>query len=691
MGEGDLSWVTPPPMRDGPGVARSRTPMSRLLRLALAALIIPVAAFAQKPHPTSPLELGSDPVAELSADGTTFARTGRAALLVNLDTYVAPDTDEAMARAALAQYAGAVGLRQAGASATADLEATETFTGQAGTVVRFRQTVGGVPVWGAETVVNLDLSKRVQMILNAYRADVALESVIPVVSAEAAHAAAFAHLGVSGDIQLDRTDLMVWPAETGARLAWVVRVVPAEPLGDWEAVVDARTGDLLRVADRAVYHGDRGGEEPPTAMPTVETSPLYVVDGTGFIFDPDPLTRAGVAYGGGYVDGNDADTPQLTAARTAVTMRDISFDGTNYLLRGPWASIQEFEAPNKGIFPSATPDWSFTRNADGFEAATTYWHIDNYMRYVNVTLGSAAVPTAYAGGVQFDAHGLSGADNSHYISSTDRLAFGEGCVDDNEDADVIIHELGHGLHDWLSAISQVDGLSEGLGDYVAASYTRSLGLLSPSAASYNWVFKWDGHNACWPGRTAARSGTYPTGSLPHDRGQHWSTSNMRIWNAIGGPRTDKAVFEGIRMSNGGSTQPQVANMAMQAAANMGYTPAEISAMFTSYTQQGYTGLQMPVAADDAPQQATGAELTAASPNPFNGLTAFELIVDREQRVTVDVVDMLGRRVAVLFEGEVRPGLRYPFALDAAGLRAGVYVYRAIGETFNLSRRATLTQ
>ena len=676
-------------MRDGPGVAHSRIPMSRLLRLALAVLIIPVVAFAQKPQPTSPLELGTDPVAELSADGHTFARTGRTAMLVGMDAYVAPGSDEEMARAALAAHAAAVGLR---AGSTADLAFVSAFTGQAGTVVRFRQTVGGVPVWGPETVVNLDLAKRAQLIANAYRPDVAVESVIPVVAAEAARATALAHLGATGVFQLDQTDLMVWPALDGARLAWIVRVVPAEPLGDWEVAIDARTGELLRVADRALYHGERGGEEPPTALPLVETHPLFQVDGTGFIFDPDPLTRAGVAYGtAGYVDGNDANTPQLQAARSSVTMRDITFDGTNYYLRGPWASIQEFESPNKGVFPSATPDWSFTRDADGFEAAMTYWHIDNYMRYVNVVTGSAAIPTAYTGGVRFDAHGLNGADNSHYLSGTDQLAFGEGCVDDNEDADVIIHELGHGLHDWLAAISQVDGLSEGFGDYVAASYTRSLSLLAPTAPSYNWIFKWDGHNVCWTGRTAAYTATYPTGGVPHTRGQHWSTSNMRIWNAIGGARTDKAVFEGVRMSNSGSTQPQVANMVMQAAANMGYTTAEISSMFSNYTQQGYTGLTMPVASTDGPSQASGVELTAASPNPFNGLTAFELVVDREQTVTVDVVDMLGRRVAVLFEGTVRPGLRYPFALEAAGLRAGVYVYRAVGETFSLSRRATLAR
>lgn len=677
-------------------MSRSATPfMSRLFLLALGAVVLAAGASAQKPQAASPLERGADPDVELAADGMTYARTGRSAMLVAMNAYVAPGSDEAMARAALAQYHGALGLRTAAAT---DLEFVEAVQSPAGTVVRFRQTVDGVPVWGPMTVVGLDNERRAQSVANGYRADVTLASTTPSVEASAARAAVLAHLGAEGELRLDETTLMVWPALEGARLAWVVRVIAEAPLGDWEAVVDARTGELLRVADRHVYHGDRPARDAfaGTALPTVSSHPLFArAEGTAMIFDPDPLTRmGGIAYNTpGYTDGNDADTPQLTAARTAVTMRDVTFTGTEYRLVGPWAEIREIEPPAKGLFPSTDGTWNFTRFADGFEAATTYWHVDNYMRYVNVELGVPARPSLYTGGVRFDPHAQNGADNSRYSGGAQDIAFGEGGVDDAEDADVIIHELGHGLHHWLAGgISNGDGLSEGFGDYVAVSYTRSLGLLSPSTASYNWVFKWDGHNPFWPGRVTNFASTYPTGSAPHARGQHWGTSNMRIWNALGRERTDKAVFEGLRLTNSATTQPQAANAVMQAAANMGYTLAEVQAMFASYQTQGYPGLVMPnivsTEADAGRQQAV---LTAASPNPFNGLTTFELVVDRDQRVTVEVFDALGRQVATLFEGTARAGGRYPFALEAAGLRPGVYVYRATGETFSLSQRATLVR
>ena len=84
-------------------------------------------------------------------------------------------------------------------------------------------------------------------------------------------------------------------------------------------------------------------------------------------------------------------------------------------------------------------------------------------------------------------------------------------------------------------------------------------------------------------------------------------------------------------------------------------------------------------------------LTTASPNPFNGQTTFELVVAEPQHVRVEVLDVLGRQVAVLFDGAVLAGQRYPFSLSAAGLDAGVYVYRAVGERFTASRRVTLAQ
>ena len=84
-------------------------------------------------------------------------------------------------------------------------------------------------------------------------------------------------------------------------------------------------------------------------------------------------------------------------------------------------------------------------------------------------------------------------DNSYYDMLHQRLSFGQGGVDDGEDADVIIHELSHGLHQWLTrdGVSQREGIAEGFGDYVAVSYSRTRNKWKYTDPQYNWVFGWD--------------------------------------------------------------------------------------------------------------------------------------------------------------------------------------------------------
>ncbi|OZC02600.1 T9SS type A sorting domain-containing protein [Rubricoccus marinus] len=656
----------------------------------LAALIAAAPAWAQKPRNASALELGADPtLAEPfpSSTGQASLTSSRAVALYRQNAVVRPAAPEAMAREFLSNHESLLGLQEA------DFEVTRVREGDVGAVVRFHQTVGGVPVWGTETMVNIDKANRVQTVFNGAR-DIGRVSTDPTLASGAARATAFAHLGVTGTLHYDETNLVIWPGASGARLAWQVRVEAEAPRGDWEAIVDAQTGELLRVADRLLTH--RGEDDPttPLAMPTVETHPLYKrLDATGFIFDPNPLTRAKASYGGGYVDGGDANTPQLEAARSAVTLRDITQVGSRYELKGPWAESVDWDSPREGTYGQSTPEWNFTRDNDAFEAATVYWHIDNYMRYINETLGVPAVPQAYSSGVQFDSKGWNGADNSSFSSGSDRLTFGHGCVDDSEDADVILHELGHGLHDWLASISQQNGLSEGFGDYVAVSYSRGLGLIDPASPPYNWVFKWDGHNECWNGRSTAITSTFPAGNGIHAQGQHFSTSLMRVWDVLGRERTDKAVFEGMTMTTGSTTHPQAAQAIMQAAANLGYSHDEIGVFYDSFVAQGYNGLTRPAATagEEGPDLASGAEFTAPAPNPFMGTTQVELRVDDAQSVTVKVYDTLGRQVTTLLDEVLVAGRRYPITLDGRGLDAGVYVLVARGETFQRSQRVTLTR
>lgn len=82
-------------------------------------------------------------------------------------------------------------------------------------------------------------------------------------------------------------------------------------------------------------------------------------------------------------------------------------------------------------------------------------------------------------------------------------------------------------------------------------------------------------------------------------------------------------------------------------------------------------------------------LSTPYPNPFNPETRFTLAVSRSQRVNVAVYDVLGRRVATLFDGVLAPGAPQPLRFDAAHLPGGLYLIHASGEHFTATRPVTL--
>ncbi|MCI0396640.1 MAG: hypothetical protein L0332_00410 [Chloroflexi bacterium] len=514
------------------------------------------------------------------------ALTGAPLVLPQVNDSVDPGTPEEMARQYLRENAAFLHLRQADLS---DLVHRLTRTSLAGPTVRFSQTVAGLPVYKGEIVVHLNHNYTVTYVANDYKPAATLASVTPGLAAGEARQLAHDYLNVQGPLDYDATTLVVYHNQGLTRLAYQVRVAPAAPLGDWEVLVDAHSGELFKVANVA-YHSDDDQERNPEVL---------LVDGDGNVFDPDPLSSAGATYGDpGFVDGNDADTAQLNGELVNVTLQDIQFSGGMYTLIGPYAEIIDFEGPFYGLFSQASSSFLFNRFDNAFEAANTYYSIDFSMRYINETLGIALMPYQYATGVRFDPHGLNGADNSHYIVSSGRLAFGEGGVDDAEDADVILHELGHGLHDWVTggSLSQVNGLSEGTGDYWAQSYSRSLGQWTTGDPPYHWVFNWDGHNPFWPGRVTNYFGHWPedlTGQI-HTDGQIWSTSMMKVWDAIGQQQADAALLEGFAMTNSSTNQSDAANAVFQAAVDMGYSQADLISMHTIFSDTGYIMPPLPI-------------------------------------------------------------------------------------------------
>jgi len=82
-------------------------------------------------------------------------------------------------------------------------------------------------------------------------------------------------------------------------------------------------------------------------------------------------------------------------------------------------------------------------------------------------------------------------------------------------------------------------------------------------------------------------------------------------------------------------------------------------------------------------------LLSASPNPFSASTAIALVLHRSERVSLEVFDVLGRRVATLAQSRRLPPGRHAFLFDGADLPGGVYLIRLTTGAGSFVRRVVL--
>lgn len=311
--------------------------------------------------------------------------------------------------------------------------------------------------------------------------------------------------------------------------------------------------DVLDRNGTSIYHKDLNQYSFP-----IDT----IADGT--IFNPDPLTSAQVAYGPPYADGNDNDFMELNDQRDTVTF-DAKYETTTgqFVLQNNFVNIQEHSSPTQAPATSSDGHFYFSRSEPGFEDVNAFYHITTFQEYIQ-SLGFHNV-ASYR--INVDTHGQGGQDQSFYspFFTPPRISFGEGGVDDAEDADVIIHEYGHAIvHSAVGSTlssGETGALNEGTGDYFAASYSRSI-------SDFKWeeIFNWDGHNDFWDGRYAVSTDHYPEdlqNNLYADA-DIWSSTIMEIWDKIGKNKTDELIIESLFSFSNGMTMKDAAQLFFQA-------------------------------------------------------------------------------------------------------------------------------
>jgi len=430
--------------------------------------------------------------------------------------------------------------------------------------VVFRQMFHGLPVEGRRVKVNMDREGRPSMVFSAYAPGMdpaaPFNAQASIGASSAAHLAKEALMPTGG--QTNTPELVVMPGAV-PRLAWRMLAWPEDGISEWKVIIDAHTGEIINLIDQRVR--EHRGKEAPALFPDTGAGPVITalphssvrrVTGTGYVFDPDPISTSGQTYVPPYVDANDADNSALDAERVLVDLTDISqgSDGL-YRLEGPFARIDGPLVTDGASVPppaEASPDgFRYNRSQTGFEAVMAYFHIDTSQRHVQ-TLGFF---DRQNGSLPINPR-KNNEDNSFFLPGANRIEMGTGGVDDAEDAFVIWHEYGHalleaGAPDLLST-SEGQALHEGWADYWAASYTRSL-IEQGLSKRQDWqqLFKWDagdGSPDLWGGRQLGNPGHYPE-DVPCSRnsllcdiwseGDLFATTLMEIYDALGRTITDQ--------------------------------------------------------------------------------------------------------------------------------------------------------
>lgn len=397
---------------------------------------------------------------------------------------------------------------------------------------RYQQMLLDLPVDNAQVIVSIGKNGQLLQIFNETRhvsADMDDDAVNQLhlkqqISRDAALDQAWTNMRVQQALVDVPKSEQVWiPVKDGFQLVYKVTISAEMPTGGFVQYINAQDGRLVSsystslprngkfedrtLASRFFILGAPLDRKAATAAieqklgkaaPTFSAGLASGINGTGYVFDPDPRTTLNTDS---LTDTSAASA--FDAAYSTKSLRDITLVSGVYSLSGPYINIKDIETPNTAPSTTTNGIWTAKRGNDAFDDTNVYFHIDQSQRYIQ-SLGFTNIINRP---LDVDTNGVSGDDNSHYSrGSSDYLAFGHGCVNDSEDADVILHEYGHGIQANINSSwsgGDTGAMGEGFGDYWAGSYSYS----APNGATYHpeWVFSWDGHSSCWSGRMLNRT------------------------------------------------------------------------------------------------------------------------------------------------------------------------------------------
>lgn len=264
--------------------------------------------------------------------------------------------------------------------------------------------------------------------------------------------------------------------------------------------------------------------------------------GSGRVFFPNPVATL---QDQSLRDEKDTDYAELQPAYQVVTLTNL--DGSGYL-KGDWANIRSETGP-----PAYSPDnlFHYGRDDDRFEQVMAYYWVTKAQIYIqSLGFGTMLRP------INMESQDIRinqwGVDNSYSWDKHDVLRFGKGGVDDAEDAEVILHEYGHAIHDSQATpfgnfgfSLEAGAIGEGFGDYWAATVADVVAPTADPACIADWdsVSYTSSEPHCL--RRVDLDLHYPedlNGRIHHD-GQIWSRALWDIRGKLGHTMADTIILE----------------------------------------------------------------------------------------------------------------------------------------------------
>ncbi|MFC7371440.1 M36 family metallopeptidase [Fictibacillus iocasae] len=388
-----------------------------------------------------------------------------------------------------------------------------TIEANAGTYVRYQQTVKDKPVFTNQVTVTLDRNGKALMAVSDYTSYSKVEEPKQNITKSEAESKAAQHLNAQAGRWSQTENVFGYSIENGTAIpVYKITLHADEPFGAWEMYVHAGTGKVLKKKDLN-----------------------QKVTGSGQVFLPNPIESQGSKTG--LTDGNDADSAALTAQLKPVSLQGLNGTGK---LEGQYVNIY-----SKSRTTSASHVFNYTRSDDRFEDVMVYYHIDTLQRYIQ-SLGFSNINNR---SIKANVNTYR-QDNSFYSPSTKELTFGIGGVDDAEDSGIIAHEYGHSIQDnqvpgWGNS-AEGGAMGEGFGDFLGATYEDAA---APGAFGTACVGEWDAasYSSSNPPclRRLDKNKVYPRDVVNqvHSDGEIWSQGLYDLAGALGRDTATKLVLQ----------------------------------------------------------------------------------------------------------------------------------------------------